>query len=152
MNFSNNLEELAKQDKLKGRVMKYIMYKKRTEKEVWEKFKDEEQDILETTIENLKELGYINDRDYVDRFIREAIALKSLSIFELKYKLYSKGVSDTIVNEYISENEEMLAEYELISAKKIYDKKKDSQELEDIILYLKKKRYTSETIKQISRE
>lgn len=152
MNFSNNLEELAKKDKLKGKVMKYIMYKKRTEKEVWEKFKDEDQDILETTIENLKELGYINDRDYVDRFIREAMVLKSLSIFELKYKLYSKGVSDTIVNEYIYENEEMLVEYELLSAQKIYDKKKYSQELEDIILYLKKKRYTSETIKQISRE
>ena len=119
MNFSNNLEELAKQDKLKGKIMKYIIYKKRTEKEVWEKFKDEDQGILETTIENLKELGYINDKDYVDRFIREAIALKSLSIFELKYKLYSKGISDTIVNEYVAENEEMLAEYELLSAKKI---------------------------------
>ncbi|MBP3464155.1 MAG: regulatory protein RecX [Clostridia bacterium] len=152
MNFSNNLEELAKQDKLKGKIMKYIIYKKRTEKEVWEKFKDEDQGILETTIENLKELGYINDKDYVDRFIREAIALKSLSIFELKYKLYSKGISDTIINEYIAENEEMLAEYELLSAKKIYNKKKGSQELADIILYLKKKRYTSETIKQISRE
>ena len=46
----------------------------------------------------------------------------------------------------------MLAEYELLSAKKIYNKKKGSQELADIILYLKKKRYTSETIKQISRE
>ena len=103
MNFSNNLEELAKQDKLKGKIMKYIIYKKRTEKEVWEKFKDEDQGILETTIENLKELGYINDKDYVDRFIREAIALKSLSIFELKYKIYSIGIIDTIINEYIAE-------------------------------------------------
>lgn len=152
MKFSNNLEELEKQDKLKGKIMKYIMYKKRTEKEVWEKFKNEDRDILQTTIENLKELGYINDKIYIDRFIHEAIALKNLSIFELKYKLCAKGIEDNIIDNYITENEDMLAEYELLSANNIYNKKKAAQEPKDIILYLKKKRYKSETIKQLSRE
>ena len=71
--------------------MKFIMYKKRTEKEVVEKFKNEDKDLLEETIEKLKELGYINDREYIERFANEAMSLKNLSIFELKYKLYSKG-------------------------------------------------------------
>lgn len=152
MNFSNNLEELEKKDKLQGKIMKFIMYKKRTEKEVWEKFQNEDQDLLEETIEKLKELGYINDSEYVDRFMNEAISLKNLSIFELKYKLYSKGISDTIIDEYIENNSEMLEQYELLSAQNIYNKKKDLQDPKDIILYLHKKRYSKDTIKKISRE
>lgn len=152
MNFSNNLEELEKKDKLQGKIMKFIMYKKRTEKEVWEKFKNEDQDLLEETIEKLKELGYINDREYVDRFMNEAISLKNLSIFELKYKLFSKGISDSVIDEYIADNSEMLDEYELLSAQNIYDKKKNLQDPKEIISYLHKKRYSSDTIKKISRE
>lgn len=147
-----DLERLERIDKLKTKMLKYIFYKKRSEKEVREKFKNEDNDILEETIENLKELGYINDVNYVDRFMHEAIALKNLSIFELKYKLYAKGIPEHIIDDYISQNEEMLNEYELLSARNIAHKKKSTLEPEEIALYLKKKRYKSETIKEISRE
>lgn len=147
-----DLERLERIDKLKTKMLKYIFYKKRSEKEVREKFKNEENDILEETIENLKELGYINDVSYVDRFMHEAIALKNLSIFELKYKLYAKGIPEHIIDDYISQNEDMLNDYELLSARNIANKKKSTLETEEITLYLKKKRYRSETIKEISRE
>ena len=119
-----DLERLERIDKLKTKMLKYIFYKKRSEKEVREKFKNEENDILEETIENLKELGYINDVSYVDRFMHEAIALKNLSIFELKYKLYAKGIPEHIIDDYISQNEDMLNDYELLSARNIANKKK----------------------------
>ena len=147
-----DLERLEKVDKLKTKILKYIFYKKRTEKEILEKFKNEDSDILDETIETLKELGYINDEKYVERFMHEAIALKNLSIFELKYKLYSKGAKESAIDDYISKNEEMLEEYELLSARNIVNKKKSTQEMQDIILYLKKKRYRPETINKISRE
>ena len=147
-----DFEKLKRIDKLKTKVLKYIFYKKRTEKEIWEKFKDEENDILEETIENLKELGYINDIEYIEKFMHEAIALKNLSIFELKYKLCSKGIKEGLIEDYISKNCDMLAEYELLSARNIANKKKKTQELEEIILYLKKKRYTYDTIEEISAE
>lgn len=147
-----DLERLERIDKLKTKMLKYIFYKKRSEKEVREKFKNEENDILEETIENLKELGYINDVSYVDRFMHEAIALKNLSIFELKYKLYAKGIPEHIIDDYISQNEDMLNDYELLSARNIANKKKSTLKPEEITLYLKKKRYRSETIKEISRE
>ena len=50
--------------------MKFIMYKKRTKKEVVEKFKNEDKDLLEETIEKLKELGYINDRGDSNRTLQ----------------------------------------------------------------------------------
>lgn len=147
-----DFERLEKIDKLKTKMLKYIFYKKRTEKEILEKFKNEESDILEETIENLKELGYINDVEYIAKFIHEAIALKNLSIFELKYKLYSKGIRDNLIEDYINQNDDMLKEYELLSARNIIHKKEKTQELDEIILYLKKKRYSQDTISRASSE
>ena len=94
-----DLDHLEKVDKLKTKMLKYIFYKKRTEAEILEKFKNEDNDILDETIENLKELGYINDEIYVEKFIHEVVALKNLSIFEIKYKLLNKGVPEGIVDE-----------------------------------------------------
>ena len=147
-----DLEYLEKVDKLKTKMLKYIFYKKRTEAEILEKFKNEDNDILDETIENLKELGYINDENYVDRFMHEAIALKNLSIFELKYKLYSKGVKEDVIEKYISDNRDMLEEYELLSARNIVNKKKESMEPDEVVLYLRKKRYSPDTIKQIKND
>ena len=68
-----DLERLEKIDKLKTKMLKYIFYKRRTEKEIIEKFKDEESDIFEEAVETLKELGYIDDSDYVSRYIHDVM-------------------------------------------------------------------------------
>ena len=147
-----DLEYLEKIDKLKTKILKFIFYKKRTEYEIREKYKNEESDILEETIENLKDLGYIDDKKYVDRFMHEAISIKNLSIYELKYKLYSKGVSENVIDEYISENREMVEQYEIMSARNILNKKKNNMEFEEIVMYLRKKRYNTDTINQLKEE
>ena len=69
MNFTNNLEEAEKLDNLKNKMLKYIVYKKRTEQEVRQKFQDQDEDLLEDAIEALKSAGYINDFDYINRAI-----------------------------------------------------------------------------------
>ena len=72
-------------DKVKTRVMKYVTYKKRTEKEVRDKFRDMfDETILSDVIEKIKELGYINEDDYVERSFNEFIALKTISVKEIK--------------------------------------------------------------------
>ena len=49
-------------DKNKTKILKYIMYKKRTENEIIQKFSNAiEKDMLEDIIEELKENGYINE-------------------------------------------------------------------------------------------
>ena len=79
-------------DKLKTKVLKYILFKKRTEQEVRQKFREDSGEMLDDVIEELKE-------------------------------------------------------YEIQSAKNIAIKKQNSLEKEDIIAYLAKKGYLSETIK-----
>ena len=78
-------------DNIKTKMLKYIMYKKRTEKEVRQKFSSSVDEILlDDVIENLKELGYINDLRYVERAVNEFVAINTLSIREIEYKLYSR--------------------------------------------------------------
>ena len=75
-------------DNIKTKMLKYIMYKKRTEKEVRQKFSSSVDEILlDDVIENLKELGYINDLRYVERAVNEFVAINTLSIREIEYKL-----------------------------------------------------------------
>ena len=84
-------------DKAKTKVMNYIMYKKRTEYEVKNKFaKILEENLLNDIIEYVKEAGYLSDTAYIDRAVSEFKALNNLSRKEIKYKLYSKGIENSL--------------------------------------------------------
>lgn len=146
MNKMKITKEIEEFDNLKTRVLKYVIYKKRTEKEIRQKFSENAGNMLEDVIEYLKQENYINDKVYIERAVNEYIALKNLSIKELDYKLYSKGLKKDLINEYIYDNKEKLLEYELKSAENIVNKKSNSMETEEIKQYLKKKGYMEETI------
>lgn len=135
-------------DEYKTKVLKYVIYKKRTKQEVKRKFENEiEQEMLSDIIENLEENGYINDNEYISRTINEFKALNNLSIKEIEYKLYSKGISKNAIDDYISENREELCEYELESAKRIAVKKSNIMDKNSIIQFLLKKGYMGESAK-----
>ena len=140
-----NLEEF---DKLKTKVLKYVLYKKRTEKEVRQKFNDFSGKLLDDVINYLKEENYINDSNYIQRSVDEIIKLKNLSLKEIRYKLYSKGLSSNLIEDYISDNIDKLQEFELDSAKNIILKKSNVMEYNDILNFLRKKGYTEDTIKK----
>ena len=143
-----DLERLKQIDDAKTKLLKYIMYKKRTENEIWTKFSDAiDNDILEEAIQELKELGYIDDFKYIERAVNEFMALKNMSIKEMKYKLYSKGLKEDVIDDYFSKNEEECREFEEKSAQNIFIKKSKTMEKQDIIMYLRKKGYTGDSIK-----
>ena len=135
-------------DKQKTKVMKYIVFKKRTEKEVRNKFSGSiEENILEDIIEYLKEAKYLDDEEYIDRAINNFIILKNLSLKEVKYKLLSKGLNkDDIENDFY-EHKARLDEYEKQSARNIFYKKQKDMDIEEIKQYLLKKGYKFDNIK-----
>lgn len=136
-------------DKNKTKILKYIMYKKRTEKEIIQKFSNAiEKDMLEDIIEELKENRYINDKLYIQKAVIEYMSLQNLSIKEIEYKLYSKGISSDIIETYFSSIIEQLEEYELQSAKNIILKKQQTMSEDEIKIFLRKKGYNQDTIKQ----
>ena len=140
-------------DKEKTKVLKYILFKKRSEYEVRNKFsKTLDEDLLDDIIDYLKEAKYIDDEDYLERLVNNCKLLKNLSLKELKYKLISKGLSKNIIEDYLYENKDDLEEYEIKSAINIIHKKIDTSDKEDIKLYLLKKGYQDKSIKQALEE
>lgn len=134
-------------DKQKTKVLKYILYKKRTEQEVRNKFSTTiDENMLEDIIEYLKEAKYINDKEFIEKTINNFMLLKNLSIKEMQYKLIAKGLSKNDVEDYIYINREELEQYEIKSAENILYKKSISMEQEEIKQYLLKKGYKLENI------
>lgn len=145
-------KQLEEFDKLKTKILKYVLYKKRTEKEVRQKFAENAGILLDNVIEYLREENYINDEVYIQRSVNELIKLKNLSIKEVKYKLLSKGISSNLIDDYIYNHKEEMLEYEINSAKNVLTKKSNTMENEYILNYLRKKGYMEETIKIIGEE
>lgn len=140
-------------DREKIRVLKYILYKKRSENEIRNKFsKSIEENLLEDIIQYLKDAKYIDDKEYIEKTINNFKTLKNLSIREVKYKLISKGINKNDIDEYMYENREEMEAYEIKSANNIFYKKSSSMENEDIKQYLLKKGYKSENINKAMEE
>lgn len=140
-------------DREKTKVLKYILYKKRSENEVRTKFSGTiDENLLEDIIEYLKQAKYIDDKEYIRKTVNNFLALKNLSIKELKYKLLSKGLDKNNIEDYIYENKEELEKYEIKSASNIIYKKANSMEEEEIKQYLLKKGYKLENINRAIEE
>lgn len=137
-------------DQTKTKLLKYILFKKRTEHEVITKFsKTIQEDLLEDVIEYLKETRYIDDTDYVERAINNFKVLKNMSIKEINYKLLNKGIKKDDIENYIYENRDELEEYEIKSIENIIYKKQSSMEKDEIKQYLLKKGYKSDNIRKV---
>ena len=141
------MDYLEEFDKLKSKVLKYTLYKKRSEAEIKIKFAEFSSEMLDDVIEELKENGYIDDNIYIEKTVKEYQRLKNLSIKELEYKLLSKGINKKDIENYIYNNKEELLEYEINSARNIFLKKQTIMEKDEIISYLNKKGYLSDSIK-----
>ena len=134
-----SLEEF---DKEKTKVFKYIMYKKRTEQEVRNKFRGQiEEDMLEDIIEYLKEANYINDYEFIEKQVKEYVNLKTMSIKEMQYKLYNKGLDRKLIQKYMDKHYDELKEYENTCMEKIKLKKQNTMTEEEIQQYLYRKGY-----------
>lgn len=139
-------EEAERLEKFRNKMLKYIVYKKRTEAEIRQKFSEDDENMVDEAIEYFKELNYINDSIYVERAINEFKSLKNMSIKEVEYKLVQKGIRKKIIDDYICKNKETMLEYEISSSKAIILKKLGKLEEKDIRDYLYKKGYMQESI------
>ena len=146
------MDEIEEFDKLKTQVLKYVLYKKRSEAEIRQKFSKNAGKMLDNVVQYLQDNNYINDDEYIKKSVNEFQRLKNMSIREIEYKLLSKGLSKNKIDNYIYQNKEELIDYELQSAKNIFIKKQTILSKEEIIQYLNKKGYMSEVISEIEEE
>ena len=130
------------------KLMKYVVFKKRTEMEIRQKCKRLEytDEYIEDIIQYLTENEYINDSRYVERYINNVLKLQKSSIFEMKMDLLRRGVKEEYIDSYIESHRTELEEFENDSARKIVEKKAQTTEIEKIKRYLRGKGYSYTSI------
>lgn len=129
----NNSEENIR---ARDAAIRYIGISKKTEFEVVKKLKGLKvaSSVIDEEIQYLKELGYIDDIDYVKSYIRQCEKMQNYSIYEITNKLLQKGVKASIIDGEIevlkeSDYEEKVIE-KLINGKlKSYDEMKQKNYL-----------------------
>lgn len=128
---------------IEDKLMRYVLYKKRTVNEVRNKCKSlkYEENYIEDAIVYLEEAGYINDKIYVEKYINTVQKLKHMSRNEIRIDLMRKGVEDDLIDRAIQSDE--LEEFEFYSAEYLLKKKiKAGEELEKIKRFLLNKGYS----------
>lgn len=139
-------------DKLKTKILKYILYKPKTEYEVRNKFSDKyDKVVLEDVIKWLKKEKYIDDNENINLIIADYLENKNFSVKELIYNLNLKGISYEKIEEYCTLNKINLDLYEYNSAENIVQKKSNLLNKEQIKKYLLNKGYSYDIIKKINK-
>src|SRR5574344_3134763 len=87
----------------KDKAIKFIGISRKTSFEVIRKLKTQnvEDLIIDDVISYLTQLGYINDKDYVDAYVIQCMRLFTYSSFEIKQKLLQKGIKKDIIDKGI---------------------------------------------------
>lgn len=88
----------------KSIAVKFLSLKLRTEAEVEKKLSENcfDYETISRVIEELKALGYINNRLYVQKYIFDRSKLKPVSKKVLKFELMRKGIPENIISEELN--------------------------------------------------
>ena len=96
---NNSEQNIQARDK----AIRYIGISKKTEYEVRQKLKGLKiaSSVIDEEIEYLKELGFIDDTDYVKSYIKQCYKMQNYSIYEITNKLLQKGIKASIIEQEI---------------------------------------------------
>lgn len=110
------IETLLRQDEREKALqvaLRYINYRQRTSKEVQDKLTDASfpSEIIEDVVAELKEKGYINDKNYASQWAEMRSAFKPRSHYLIALELKKKGVGEDVISEALKEvpNDKTLA-------------------------------------------
>lgn len=127
---------------LDDKLMKYVLFQKRTVQEVRNKCKllGYTEDYIEEIIAYLIENEYLDDELYVMKFILNTIKLKRRSSKEIKFDLLRRGINENVVDKYMNTPE--LNDFELKCAVELAKKKfKECGDILKVKKYLINKGY-----------
>lgn len=150
-----NMEKMTEYINARARAIKYIMYKMRTSKEVYDKLLELgfEEEIINRVIFDLKQLEYINDEEYAKKFIESNKKSKKISKSMIKLKLKNKGIDGEIIEKYL----EKLAVSDFDAIEKVLIKKKFSDDLpfeekNRILAYCVRKGFSLDEVLKVIKE
>ncbi|NLL06295.1 MAG: regulatory protein RecX [Clostridiaceae bacterium] len=99
----NYIKREVLQKSAKSKAIRYLSFKFISEKELITKLhtKGFDEDTIKIVVDDLKAMGYINDKIYAQKFVFERSKLKPKSKKMLKIELGNKGISDDIIDEVL---------------------------------------------------
>ncbi|WP_124727505.1 RecX family transcriptional regulator [Staphylospora marina] len=102
------LREMAEEEEIqrvKQAALRYLSHRPRTEAELRNRLlsKGFEAGVCDRVVEEMKELGYINDHWFVRAWIRERQDGKKLGAKRLRQELIRKGIAPSLVDEALME-------------------------------------------------
>ena len=104
--FNQKLEIIQYKSALRAAL--YILTRSaKTEKEIKKRLKEKQhpEKAINSALEYLKEIGYINDESYSESFIRSSKDVAGISKRTLYYKLANKGVDNVTIQQKLEEAE-----------------------------------------------
>ena len=113
INYNNFIEAYNKS-------LKYISFKVRTKKEIKDKLCDYNKNIVNDVIKKLDELGFLDERKYVEAFVNDEINLGNNGPFYIKSRLEKLNLDSNLIDEVISNVDD---EVWLEKVRKMVDKK-----------------------------
>lgn len=122
-----------------NRATAHLSLRARSEKEI-EDFllkKDFNPTIIPKVIERLKDLKFLNDKEYARTFTRTRQEYKGKSKYFIKYELKQKGVSENLIDEVSSESQDDIkTAKDFIARKKRVLTRLDKKEFKEKIIRL----------------
>lgn len=102
------LKALQATEELQGAksvALRFLARRQRTEKEIRDKLREREfaDEEIQKTIENLRELGFLNDEEFARSYIRHQLTLRPKGKLVLKQKLLMLGIQRELVDAAVNE-------------------------------------------------
>lgn len=81
--------------------LKLLTARMKTEKEMAEKLKEKDytEDIIHYVLNYFRSCGYLDDKKYVELYLREKISINRYGIIKLKNMLFQKGIPPELIEE-----------------------------------------------------
>lgn len=104
----------------KGRAYRYLGFRARSEKEIRDYLakKETAQIVIDQTIEHLKEFKYLDDNEFTEWWINQRQQHRPKSKMVIKMELKQKGISEEIIEKYLTDSKN-----DLEIAKQLFEKK-----------------------------
>ena len=101
----NKLLDENKYYELYNKCLKYLSTKMRSEKEIYNKFKDYSKKDIAAVIAKLKECNYLNSDLYIKSYVNDAVNLKMIGYYKIKNDLLKLGLKEEDITNKLDEVE-----------------------------------------------
>lgn len=136
----------------KSLAVRYLSMKLRTEKEIRVKLQNEGYDsvCIEKVIDELKAIGYINNKLYAQKYVYDRSKLKPLSKKLLKQELQTRGIPGNVADEVLDDwkVEDMVVAESLLKRKFGKYDLTDEKILKKAYMFLLHRGFSHDTIRE----